>query len=67
MIDVVMREPQLRWRCPRCRLEWLDAGEGFFGQRYSECMRCGTEACEPQDAAPALRASRLTGARAAAH
>jgi hypothetical protein len=66
MIDVATREPHLRWCCPRCRLEWLATGEGFFGQRFSTCLRCGTDACEPQDAMPLIRASRLTGAGAAA-
>jgi len=67
MVEVQMREPALRWCCPRCRLEWIDAGEGFFGQRYSTCLRCGTDAREASDAAPAIRASRIVAPSAAAH
>ncbi|HEY7968145.1 MAG TPA: hypothetical protein VID68_14080 [Solirubrobacteraceae bacterium] len=39
----------LRWTCPGCRLEWYDRGRGFHGQRFSTCLRCGTDACEPND------------------
>ena len=53
-----MRERPLHWVCPSCRLEWLDVGEGFVGQRYSACLRCGTDACEPADAVPTVRAAR---------
>ncbi len=49
MVELQMRDPPLRWSCPRCRLQWLDTGEGFFGQRYSRCLRCGTDASEPDD------------------
>ncbi len=66
MIEIPMREPALRWSCPKCRLEWVGLGEGFFGQRYSTCLRCGTDACEPDDAAPAIRASRIGAPSAAA-
>ena len=65
MIDIQMRDPALRWSCPKRRLEWIGRGEGFFGQRYSTCLRCGTDACEPGDAAPAIGASRI-GAHSAA-
>jgi hypothetical protein len=59
MIETQMREPALRWSCPKCRLEWIGCGEGFFGQRYSTCLRCGTDACEPDDAVPAISAARI--------
>jgi hypothetical protein len=45
-------EPALHWRCPSCGLEWIDAGRGFPGHRFSDCLRCRTEAVE-QDPAPA--------------
>ena len=66
MIEIQMREPALRWSCPKCRLEWIACGEGFAGQRYSTCLRCGTDACEPDDATPAIRASRTGAGRTAA-
>ena len=43
----------MHWTCPACHLQWLDIGGGFPGQRYSCCIRCGTDACEPDDARPA--------------
>jgi hypothetical protein len=46
----------LRWRCPSCELEWYDRGRGFHGTRFSTCLRCGTDACEPYDSRPALAA-----------
>ena len=66
MIEIQMRDPALRWSCPKCRLEWLARGEGFFGQRYSTCLRCGTDACEPDDAMAAITASRAIAGSAAA-
>ena len=66
MIEIQMRDPALRWSCPKCRLEWLACGEGFFGQRYSTCLRCGTDACEPDDATAAITASRAIAGSAAA-
>jgi hypothetical protein len=59
MVEVLMREPALHWRCPRCRLEWIDAGAGFSGRRFSTCLRCKTDACEPQDVKPMIRATRV--------
>jgi len=66
MVEIQMREPALRWSCPKCRLEWIDHGEGFFGQRYSTCLRCSTDACEPNDAVSPIRAARLGAPSAAA-
>ena len=66
MVEVQMREPALRWSCPTCRLEWIDCGEGFFGQRYSRCLRCGTDACEPDNAVPTIGAARIGAPGAAA-
>ena len=43
----------MHWTCPACQLQWLDPGEGFSGQRFSTCIRCGADACEPDDARPA--------------
>ena len=44
----------LRWTCPDCHAEWFDRGRGFHGQRFSTCLACGTDACEPDDTRPAL-------------
>jgi len=46
-------EVVMHWTCPTCRLQWLDTGGGFPGQRFSSCIRCGADACEPDDARPA--------------
>jgi hypothetical protein len=43
-------QEMLHWTCPACHLEWLDSGRGFPGQRFSTCVRCGSEACEPGNA-----------------
>jgi len=43
----------MHWTCPTCELQWLDTGAGFPGQRFSSCLRCGADACEPDDARPA--------------
>lgn len=43
-------EDVMRWTCPACALEWLDTGRGFPDQRFSKCVRCGSDACEPDDA-----------------
>ena len=43
-------EDVIHWTCPVCSLQWLGAGRGFPGQRFSTCVRCGSEACEPDDA-----------------
>ena len=51
-------EPALHWTCPTCGLEWIDAGRGFPGNRFSECLRCGAEALE-SDAIPAHNAPRF--------
>jgi hypothetical protein len=40
----------MHWTCPACDLQWLGTGRGFSGQRFSRCVRCGGEACEPDDA-----------------
>jgi len=62
----------LHWRCPACALEWRDAGRGFPGHRFSECLRCGTQAREGVDARPSTGrrfgpALRVTRVRAADH
>ena len=44
----------LRWTCPGCHAEWFDRGRGFHGQRFSICLGCRADACEPQDTRPAL-------------
>ena len=44
----------LRWTCPSCHAEWFDRGHGFHGQRFSTCLSCATDACEPHDTRPAL-------------
>ena len=44
----------LRWTCPCCHAEWFDRGRGFHGQRFSTCLGCRTDACEPHDARLAL-------------
>ena len=51
-------EPALHWTCPTCGLEWIAAGRGFPGNRFSECLRCGAEALE-SDATPAHDAPRF--------
>jgi hypothetical protein len=43
-------EDVMHWTCPACDLQWLGTGRGFPGQRFSRCVRCGSEACEPADA-----------------
>jgi len=48
-------ERALHWTCPSCGLEWVEAGSGFHGHRFSECLRCGAHAREPDDAKPAAR------------
>ena len=47
----------LRWICPSCHAEWFDRGRGFHGQRFSTCLGCGIDACEPDDTRPALAPS----------
>jgi hypothetical protein len=55
----------MHWTCPACHLEWLDSGRGFPGQRFSTCVRCGSETCEPDDATPsAHQAEQPPGAHA---
>jgi hypothetical protein len=44
----------LRWTCPSCHAEWFDRGHGFHGQRFSPCLACGADACEPDDTRLAL-------------
>jgi hypothetical protein len=46
-------EVVMHWTCPTCSLQWLDQGRGFPGQRFSVCIRCGADACEPADVRPA--------------
>jgi hypothetical protein len=48
----------LRWTCPSCHAEWFDRGLGFHGQRFSTCLGCGVDACEPHDTCPALAPRR---------
>lgn len=48
-------EIALHWTCPSCGMEWVEAGSGFHGHRFSECLRCGTHARESVDARPAAR------------
>lgn len=43
-------EDVMHWTCPTCALQWLGTGRGFPGQRFSRCVRCGNEACEPDHA-----------------
>jgi hypothetical protein len=55
---VTDREPALHWTCATCGLEWIDAGRGFPGNRFSECLRCGADAVE-SDAKPAPNRPRF--------
>ncbi|HEY1777581.1 MAG TPA: hypothetical protein VGG41_15590 [Solirubrobacteraceae bacterium] len=57
----------LRWTCPSCYVEWLDRGRGFHGQRFSSCLGCGTDACEPVDTRPALAPRPLYALSSSAH
>jgi len=43
-------QPALHWTCPSCAAEWFDAGRGFPGHRFSECLGCGESALEITDA-----------------
>src|ERR1700688_736017 len=56
-------EAALHWRCGSCGLEWVDAGSGFHGHRYSECLRCGRHAREGADSRPARRPPTALGPR----
>ena len=48
-------EETLHWTCPSCGMEWVDAGSGFHGDRFSECLQCGCHAHEGTHSRPGLR------------
>ena len=52
-------EAALHWRCRSCGLEWFDVGRGFPGSRYSECLRCGSDALEDDATAAPASAARV--------
>ena len=54
------------WKCGSCGLQWVDAGRGFHGDRFSECLRCGTHAREGADSKPARRPPTVPAPRTGA-
>jgi len=63
---VAETEAALHWKCGSCGLQWVDAGRGFHGDRFSECLRCGTHAREGADSKPARRPPTVPAPRTGA-